>query len=277
MPDSDRRHGLFPALLKHWRGQRGLSQLDLAIASDVSARHLSFLETGRSTPSAQMVLRLGAALGVPLRHVNAMLSAAGHPPVYPEAGDDLPPVVVEALDLLKTHHEPYPLVLMDRAYNVRDLNRGALAVFAAILGLALPAELEPAEIAALQLNLARASFDPEGAQPYLVNFAELGRALLWRIQREVLSDPEDGQLRALLDEILAMPTVDPDWREVDLAVRSDPTVVVHLRRGPLELRFLTMITAFQAPQNIAVEELRVETWLPYDEATRLACASLAGQ
>ena len=272
MPDPDHRAGLFPALLKHWRGQRGLSQLDLALTADVSARHVSFLETGRSRPSAEMVLRLAAALGIPLRQVNAMLRAAGHEAVYDDAADGIPVAVADALAMLKEHHEPFPLVVVDRTYQVCDLNRGAASVLAAVLG-ADP--VAPADLAAAGINLARLTFDPDGAQPHLVNFAEVGPQLLWRIQREVLADPDDGEMRDLLDDLLAMPTVDPDWRQVDLAVPSDPALVLHLRGGGLDLRFLTMITAFQAPQNVAVEHLRIETWFPYDEVTAEACRRLA--
>ncbi len=278
MPDADHRAGLFPALLKHWRRQRGLSQLDLALAADVSARHVSFLETGRSTPSPEMVLQLATALGIPLRQVNAMLRAAGHEPVYDESEAALPPSVLDALDLLKEHHEPFPLVVVDRTYAVLDLNRGALAVLAAVLGAPPPgAGTVAGPIDALGLNLARLTFDPTGAQPHLANFDEVGRELLWRIQREVLAAPDDGELRDLLDELLAMPTVDPDWRRVDLSVPSDPALVLHLRNedADLDLRFLTMVTAFQAPQNVAVEHLRIETWFPYDEATASACRDLA--
>ena len=271
MASRDTRGGLFPALLKHWRRQRGLSQLDLALASGVSARHVSFLETGRSRPSAEMILRLATSLGVPLRHTNAMLEAAGHEPAYDESDEGLPPVIREALDLLARHHEPYPLVVIDHAYAIRQLNQGALAMFQAMLGLPSP---DPEPI--LGLNLARLTFDPAGAQPYLVNFDEVGRILLWRIQREALADPDDDRLRELLDDLLELPTVDPNWREVDLTVPSEPVVIIHLRRDELELRFLTMVTAFQAPQNVAVEELRVETWFPYDEATAAICKALAG-
>ena len=132
MPDPDHRAGLFPALLKHWRRQRGLSQLDLALNADVSARHVSFLETGRSLPSPEMVLRLATTLGVPLRQVNAMLRSAGHEPVYDESDDALPPAVTDALRLLKAHHEPYPLVVVDRAYRVRDLNDGAARLLSTV-------------------------------------------------------------------------------------------------------------------------------------------------
>lgn len=267
MPDPDHRAGLFPALLKHWRRQRGLSQLDLALSADVSARHVSFLETGRSSPSADMVLRLATTLGVPLRQVNAMLRAAGHDPVYDESETGLAPAVLDALALLKRHHEPFPLVVVNRTYDLLDLNQGASDVLALVLG-----DLAPGPV-----NLARLTFDPNGAQPVLANFAEIGRELLWRIQREVLADPDNGEMQDLLDDLLAMPTVDPDWRQVDLSTPSDPALVLHLRRDDLELRFLTMVTAFQAPQNIAVEHLRIETWFPYDEATASVCRGLAAQ
>ena len=276
MAGTDQRAGLIPALLKQWRAQRGLSQLDLALAADVSARHVSFLETGRSVPSPEMVLLLGSALGVPLRQVNVMMVAAGHEPVYDETPDELPAPVVEALSLLKAHHEPFPVVVVDHTYTVLDANRGALTVISAALGVPPPVEQPtPQDIAAMEMNLARLTFDPLGAQPHLVNFDDIGRQLLWRIQREVLADPDDGELHALLDQLLAMPTVADDWREVDLAVPSDPALVLHLRRDGLDLRFLTTVTAFQAPQNVAVEHRRIEQWFPYDGATADACRQLA--
>jgi transcriptional regulator with XRE-family HTH domain len=270
VPDTELRTGLFPALLKHWRGQRGLSQLDLALTADVSARHVSFLETGRSTPSAEMVFRLATALGVPLRQVNAMLRAAGHQAVYDESEDSLPAAVVEALALMKEHHEPFPLIIVNRTYDVLDLNRGALALLGAVLPL-VDVGVERV------MNLARLTFDPHGAQPWLANFDEIGRQLLWRIQREVLADPDNGEMQDLLDELLSMPTVGADWRDVDLSVASDPALVLHIRRDELDLRFLTMVTAFQAPQNVAVEHLRIETWFPFDAATAAICASLASE
>lgn len=276
MPHPDRRAGLYPALLKHWRRQRGLSQLDLALAADVSARHISFLETGRSVPSAEMVVVLASALAVPLRQVNALLRSAGHEPRYDESEEAIPPAVADALALLKEHHDPFPLVVVDRTYGVVDLNAGAFALFGALLGAeSLGRHLRAAETGT-PLNLARLTFDPHGAQPLIANFHEIGRELLWRIQREVLADPDDGQMQALLDDLLAMATVDPRWRQVDLLVPSDPALVLHLRTDDLDLRFVTMITAFQAPQNVLVEHLRIETWLPADEATAEACRRLVG-
>jgi len=262
---------LFSALLKHWRGKRGLSQLDLALAADVSSRHISFLETGRSSPTADMVVRLATSLEVPLRHVNAMLQAAGHEPVYPEPDPQrrLPDEVDRALQLMKTHHDPFPLVVLDRTYEVVDLNAGALAVFGALLSHSEPSEAP--------LNLARLTFDPQGARAAVVNFDEVGRALLWRIQREVLAEPDHGPLRELLDELLAMPTVDDDWRDADLTIPASPALVVHLRAGEHDLRFLTMVTALQAPQMVMLDELRIETWFPADDATTEACRVLVAR
>lgn len=280
VPDPDHRAGLFPALLKHWRRQRGLSQLDLAVAADVSARHISFLETGRSAPSPEMVVQLGSTLGVPLRQVDAMLRAAGHDPVYGDADGELPPAVTDAVRLLKEHHEPFPLIIVDRTYQVLDANRGALALLSAVLGGPPPiAPMTPEEVAALGVNLARLTFAMADTNAQLVNFDDVGRQLLWRIQREVLADPDDGELRDLLDELLAMPSVADDWRRVDLSVPAEPAMVLHLRGdiggSTADLRFLTAVTAFQAPQNVAVERLWVETWLPYDDATAAVCAALA--
>ena len=256
MPDP--RAGLFPALLKHWRGQRSLSQLDLGLAADVSARHISFLETGRSRPSVGMVLRLGTTLGVPLRQVDAMLRAAGHDTIYDTTPGELPQPVKEALELLKRHHDPYPLLVIDRLYRVRDMNNGAIRLFNRLLGPGLQLE---------GLNLAELTFDPAGAHPLVANFETVGRQLLWRLQREALADPNDSEIRALLDRLVAMPTVSPNWRTMDPEVPSDPVLILHLRTGEVDLRFMTMITAFQAPQNAAVEDLRIESWLPYDAAT----------
>ena len=271
---TDRSAGLYPALLKHWRGQRGLSQLDLALAADVSARHVSFLETGRSSPSAEMVVRLGTALDVPLRYVNAMLTAAGHEPVYPEPapGETIPKEVRSALALMKQHHEPFPLVVIDHKYDVVDMNAGAMGLFAAALG----AEAMGALAQAGPMNLVRLTFDPEGAHRVIVNFDEVGRVLLWRLQREVLADPDDGPLRAVLDDALSMPTIDDAWRDADLTVPSAPALVLQMRVGGQELRFVTMVTAFQAPQAVALDELRIETWFPSDDATAAACRALAG-
>ncbi len=262
---TDRRAGLFSALLKHWRHSRGLSQFDLGIAADVSARHISFLETGRSLPSPEMVITLGSTLGVPLRHIDEMLLAAGHEAVYDDGEDDLATSVRNALELMKAHHEPYPLVVVDQLYNIIDTNDAGDVLLDFLVG----------EEREARPNLARLTFDADGAHEFIVNFDEVGRELLWRIQREVLASPNDADLQKLLDELTAMPTVDPKWRTVDLSSPAQPALVVHLRKDEIEARFITTVTVFQAPQNLAVEGLQIESWFPADEATSQLCQLLS--
>jgi transcriptional regulator with XRE-family HTH domain len=260
------RGGLFPALLRHWRRQRGLSQLDLASAADVSSRHVSFLETGRSAPGPEMVLRLAAALDVPLRHVNAMLRAAGHPPHYPdgEAGA-LPAAVRSTLELMKRHHEPFPLIVIDRTYRVLDLNRGA----AAVLGAALPG------IATDGLNLARATLAPDLGGRVVVNYPAVARALLWRMQRELLADPDDARLRDVLDELVEVPGLPADWRRPDPTAPTAPTLDLQLDVAGQALSFQLVVSALRAPLEVALDEIRIEQWFPADERTTRACQELS--
>lgn len=269
MGDTDRVGGLFPALIKHWRARRGLSQLDLAIAAGVSSRHISFVETGRSIPSAEMVLRLASALDVPLRHRNAMLRAAGHEPVYPEpsVGEALPSSVRHAIDVLKSHHEPFPLIVIDRSYRVLDTNESA----AMLLGSLLP---QAGDLAGGLTNLARVTFDPAAGRTLIVNFDEVGRELLWRIQREVLADPDDGPLRELLEDVLAMGTVADDWRRIDPTAASTPTVELQVRVGEQTWSFTVLVTVLQAPLAVVLDELRIEMWIPNDQVTAEGCRAL---
>lgn len=264
---TDRPAGLFSALLKHWRHSRGLSQLDLGIAADVSARHISFLETGRSLPSPEMVLTLGNTLGVPLRHIDEMLVAAGHDVVYDHGGEDLPESVRNALAVMKEHHEPYPLVVVDQLYNIIETNTAGVMMLDFLLG----EDREPLP------NLARLTFDERGARELIVNFDEVGRELLWRIQREVLASPQDTELQALLDELTAMPSVNPQWRTVDLSTPAQPALVMHLQKDGVEARFITTVTVFQAPQNLSVDGLQIESWFPADEQTSQLCHMLSAE
>lgn len=272
-PDEERagRRGLFAALLRHWRTRRGLSQLDLALAADVSSRHVSFLETGRSSPSAEMVLRLAAALDVPLRHTNAMLRAADHPPRYPEPepGEEIAPQVRSTLELMKQRHEPFPLVIIDPTYEVLDANAGAAAVLGAALGATGGLELG-------SLNLARVTLDPAIGGLVIANHADVARELLWRMQREMLADPDNAGLRELLDELLDLPGVDPDWRRPDPTTPSAPTVELQLRVGSETWGFLLVVSTLQAPLDVGLSELRIEQWFPADELTAARCLTLAG-
>lgn len=267
MPREEPR--LFPAVLKHWRQRRGLSQLDLSLAADVSGRHISFLETGRAQPSREMVLRLGAALDVPLRDQNQMLQAAGFESEFDEPGiaAGLPPPIEQALSRMLRQHEPYPMMVMNHRYDLLRGNEGAQRLFALIIP--DPSAVTP------PLNLFRALFDPRLARGAILDWERSARAALSRLHRESLARAGDATLSELVRSLFDYPDVPDDLRQPDFSVPSDPTLVLRLRARGVELAFLLTVTIFSAPQNVTLEELRIESYFPLDDATARACEALA--
>lgn len=257
---------VFAALLKHWRGARGMSQLDLASAADVSTRHISFIETGRSRPSREMVLRLAATLDVPLREQNALLHAAGFSPQFADDVADLleDSAVGEALRRIMDKQEPYPLTVFDRHYRMVRMNRSATRLLG-MLG------VDPASTP----NLMELMFDPEGARPYIVDWERAARFMVARIQRELLHRPGDEALHLLLSRLLAYEGVPQSWRDSDFDIPSEPALSVRFEKDGLKLGFFTTLTVFQAPQNAALEELHIESYFPLDEVTEQVCLQLA--
>jgi transcriptional regulator with XRE-family HTH domain len=261
--------GLFPALLRHWRTRRGLSQLDLALAADVSPRHVSFLETGRAQPSREMILRLAGTLNVALRDQNAMLRAAGFPDEFPEpsVAGGLPPGVAQAIDRMMAHHEPFPMTLLDRRYQVLRANQSATRLFTHFVA-------DPTAIPE-RPNVFALLFDPRLMRPFVVEWEQVARTFLSRLHREVLARPEDTELSALLRSMFEYPSVPAQWRHPDFSLPSEPTLTLRLRRDDLELAFFTTVTVFNAPQNVTLEELAIESYFPLDDATTAACTRFA--
>lgn len=262
--------GLFSVLLRHWRTRRGLSQLDLALAADVSSRHVSFLETGRARPSREMVLHLGAALGVPLRDQNVMLSAASFRAEFEEPGPDVafPPAVEQAVERMMRQQEPFPLVVMNRLYDVLRANEGARRMLVRMVA-------EPAALATEPVNAFRLLFDPRLCRPFIVDWERTARPLVSRLHREALEQPTDEGLAALSRSLFEYPGVPQAWRQPDVSTPSEPTLTLRMRRDDLELSFLTTLTVFNAPQSVALEDLRLESYFPLDDATERACRELA--
>jgi transcriptional regulator with XRE-family HTH domain len=259
---------LFPALIRHWRTRRGMSQLDLALAADVSARHVSFLETGRAQPSREMILRLASALSVPLRDQNALLHAAGFPDAFPEppVEDGLSGAIGAVLERMLAQQEPYPMVVVNRRYDILRANRAAGALLGRLVR-------EPGALDGPP-NAFRLVFDPRLARPFVVEWERLARSLLARLHREVLERPGDAELAGLLRSLFEYPGVPDAWRQPDLSSPSEPCLTIRLRRDGLELAFLATVTVFSAPQNLTLDELRIESWFPLDDATRRACERL---
>jgi transcriptional regulator with XRE-family HTH domain len=259
---------LFSALLQYWRRSRGLSQLDLALAADVSARHVSFLESGRSRPGEAMVERLMAALDVPLRGRNEALLAAGFPARYAEpALHDVEPAVEDAIARMMAQQEPFPLTVLSAGYDVLRANRAAGALFSRFVA-------EPAAVA-VPLNMFSLVFDPRLARPFVAGWETVARQLLARLHRELLRQPADATLRALLDRVLASPGVPAGWQQPDLSEECGSTLEVRLHRDGLRVGFLTTVTVFSAPRLVTLDELRIESYFPLDAATTAACAAFA--
>ncbi len=251
-------------LLRQWRERRRLSQLDLALAAETSARHLSFVETGRARPSRDMLLRLAEQLEVPLRERNHLLLAGGYAPVFGQAPLDAPQMaaVREALGKVLAGHEPYPAVVVDRSWNLVDAN----AAVAVLLGPADPALLAP------PANVLRVSLHPDGMAPRIVNLGEWRAHLLGRLRRQVALTG-DARLAELLDELRAYPCAQPE-PEVEVPGPGDVVVPLRLRHGGQELSFLSIMASFGTPLDVTVAELAIESFFPADPATGAALRDL---
>ena len=255
----------FGRLLRHWRTQRHCSQLALALEAEVSTRHLSWLETGKSQPSRGMVLRLAEQLDVPLRERNAMLSAAGYAPLYGERplSDPALATVRDALQRLLDAHEPWPAFAVDRHWHLVAHNR------------LVPLLMASASAALLQppINLLRLSLHPQGLAPMVVNLPAWRAHVLQRLQRQIVATG-DAELVRLLAELQALP-MPPGCTAVDAAGPLHDVAVPLTLKSPLGvLNFITTITVFGAPHDVTLAELAVETLLPADTATADALRAL---
>jgi transcriptional regulator with XRE-family HTH domain len=260
----------FGQLLRYWRTERRRSQLDLAIDSDVSSRHVSFLETGRAKPSREMVLRLAEVLDVPLRDRNSLLHAAGFAPVYRESDLDDPALadIRRVVEFILEHHNPYPAVALDRHWQVLAQNRSAGVVLSRFV--ANPAALLPG------VNLVDLLFSREGARPFIVNWDEAASAIVQRLHREVAFAPNDDEGRNLLAGVLAADEIPDDWRTPRLGSEHSPILPLHLKRDDLEVRLFSAITTLGTPLDVTLNELRLETFFPADEASNQVLRELVG-
>jgi transcriptional regulator with XRE-family HTH domain len=250
-------------LLRGWRHRRRLSQLDLAIEAEVSARHLSFVETGRATPSRELLLHLAEHLEVPLRERNGLLLAAGYAPVYRETSldDDAMTPVRDALGQLLAGHAPYPAVVVDQRWNLVSGNEPANTVLTEGVARHL---LRP------PVNTLRVSLHPEGLAPRIANLAEYSAHLITRLQRQA-AVAGDSELTALVDELRGYPGVG------DPSATPDPVellfVPLRLRAGGTgggELRFFSTIATFGTALDITLAELAIESFFPADAETAAA-------
>lgn len=248
-------------LFRHWRGVRGLSQLDLSLEAEVSARHISFIESGRSRPSQDMILRLARVLRVPLREQNLLLEAGGFAHHYRDTGLSDPELLHarRAIDLILERQEPYPAVVMDRSWNLVESNQAAADFFGRLLGDAGNGDQS--------LNILRLVFSEQGVRPFLTNWVEVARALLDRVSREAVSGAVDDTTRALVDEVMSYSGVPQELR-YDVPRLSGPLVPLHFRKGDWSQSFFSTVTTLGTPSDITLQELRIECFFPAEFATR---------
>ena len=242
-------------LLREWRQHRRMSQLDLALAAGVSARHVSFVETARSRPSREMVLQLAAHLDVPLRERNQLLLAAGYAPVYGQRGLDEPEMepVRDTLDLILRGHEPYPAAVVDRHWGIVAANRPISLLTEGVA----PHLLEP------PVNVLRLALHPEGVAPRIVNLGALRAALLEALSHQAVSTG-DPALTALHEELSGYPG---PARSAGESGADEIAVPLRIRWHDTELSFVSTHTTFSRASDITVAELGIESYFPTDETT----------
>lgn len=258
-------------LLRTWRGRRRLSQMGLALSAGVSTRHLSCVETGRSRPSAELLLMLCEQLELPLRERNRLLLAAGYAPRFSEAGlaSASLQVVSAALQRLLDAHHPYPGVALDRHWNVVLANGAAKALVARL----------PAFLLGPPLNVFRASLHPQGMAAWTLNFPAWGRHLLDELERVVASDT-DAATRALAEEVKAYPNVaalrerEPvsmaDATAEAMAQAASPLIPCVLDLDGTRLSLFTTLATLGSPRDVTLAELTVELFYPADSETEAA-------
>lgn len=252
--------------LRHWRQHRRLSQLDLASDAEISTRHLSFVETGRSSPSREMVLRLAERLQVPLRERNALLVAAGYAPMYRERPLDDPALATarRAVDLILKAHEPFPALAVDRHWNLVAANS------------MVPHLMAGADPSLLQapVNVLRLSLHPQGLAPRIVNLAQWRRHLFERLRQQI-QQTGDATLAALLVELQAYPG--PGGQQAELEGEHLGIAMPFQFRSPQGvLSFISTTTVFGTPNDVTLQELALETFFPADEQTAAILRKLHG-
>lgn len=254
----------FGSILSEWRAVRRLSQLDLALLAGISQRHVSFLESGRAKPSRDMIFKLADGLDLPLRARNDLFLSAGYAPLYPERRLDLSEMKAarEALELILHHHEPYPAIVMDINWNIVMRNNAVSRIVTHCVGADALRQLFPDGV----INFIELMFAPNGLRPHIINWADSRAALLRRLRREAAGNAGSPSetLRRKFDR-----DPRPLGRETGCHDGSpDPMLSLELRVGDTRIRLFSTFATFGTPQDVSLQELRIDMSFPADEMTR---------
>jgi transcriptional regulator with XRE-family HTH domain len=251
------------SLLREWRATRGLSQLELAMRAGFSTRHVSFIETGRTQPSRQALLVLAETLDIPLRERNRLLEAGGFAHVYAQTplGADEMRHIRGVLEFILERHDPYGAVVLDRYANLLMANRAAHQLFSALVDSSLLTGTP---------NVLRMVFHPLGVWRSIVNWHDVGRHLYERAERELRPVEHDATAAALLAEIRGYAGALAGAPRANHVRPADLLLPVHIKRGELELKMFSTIMTLGTPQDVTLQELRIETFFPADEQSAAA-------
>ena len=247
-----------------------MSQLALAAEAAVSVRHLCFLETGRANPSRAMVLKLAEVLDVPFRDRNTLLLKAGFAPEYPESELDAPSLaaVHDALETILIQQEPFPALVMDRSWDIRHTNTAARRFFAYL-------QEGQARTPPGPVNVLRRMFHPDGVRAHVTNWPEVAEALVRRVRREAIGGVTDERAQRILDEVLDYPGVPTSLRSLDAAAPVLPIVPIRYVRGDRRFDYFSTVTTLGTPQDVTLQELRIECFFPMSDETRQHALRLA--
>lgn len=254
-------------LLQYWRKTRNLSQLGLAHEADVSPRHICFIETGRAKPSREMVLLLCDVLDVPLRERNGLLLAAGFAPIYAETPLEAPELgaVQSALLAILRQQEPYPAVVMNRSWDLSQSNDAARRFFGMLLG---------EKVQGGPANIIRMMFSPEGLRPFVTNWEAVAESLLQRLRRETVGGVIDPATASLLDEVLNYADVPKRLRLPDPGRPMLPVIPVCFSKDGQAFNFFSTVTTLGTPQDVTLQEMRIECFFPADAETEAQARAL---
>jgi transcriptional regulator with XRE-family HTH domain len=260
--------GKFRHLLRHWRQLRRLSQLELAGQANVSARHVSFLESGRSQPSREMVQLLGVALDLPLEERNVLHVAAGFVPLYCDYGhaSESLPYVRQALDFILRQQEPYPAIVIDGHWDVKLRNEATWRMFS---DFRQSYEMEPR----IADNAMHTVFHPKGLRQFIVNWEEFARQLIQILHRDVAQGSRAAS--QLLDEIMVYPGLSAEWRLPRHSQASSPVMIMQLAKGDYRLAFFSTFTTLAMPTDAVLQQIKIECFFPADNATAEKARQLA--
>jgi transcriptional regulator with XRE-family HTH domain len=255
-------------LLRGWRSRRAMSQADLAFEAGISVKHLSYVENGKAVASREILLQLAAALDLSLRDRNALLEAGGFARQYRERDLSAPELAdaKRAIDLLLRRHEPFPAIVTDRQWNVIQANRAATHLMAMLLG---------AERMSRPLNHMKMFLAPDELRPFVENWQDVATALLVRARHEAMAAPLDLALQATWRELLRLPDIAPPLLNENQT--PGPLCEVRLRAGEVSIGLIGAVLTLGTPQDVTLQELRVEMFMPADSASEATLVALAAQ